>query len=502
MARKGAGRDNAADSKKEISVFREDAEARILQTRAWICSDRVTDDCIVGRIQYEGCRCLIHGQMKLSGRRWEEAQQKRYIETGQRSYQLWEAYERRDSKAFLRTNAELMFRGDRRWELVEGKTELKQLELFLTCSRQGATEYELVECRNRRPPYSTIYSPKDAALRAEIMRLKRCTCDLFTEQHIQFHGDLARPSSQVELKVIAIGGGTDTLSTERHHSKNERRARFRVWSHTQDLPSLSTWHTTGVMTDPNPFQVYTSKDDLEETAQKPASSSAPRRRLGPNVWKWRVFLHMEAGGARITAARGAELSARFRNLPPERDAFYTELGESARIAHAHGAHPLGNVQKARRLNRQAAKALGAPVPLPQLLDGAPTSSDAELAIVPLEQSVPDTENSPILRDAHALLRRGRADALVEENTVKADVAMLAEHCEKSREGLRRQQEFGGLPVQDMIVEAHPRAQVLTWRPSPTTRVSQSIRHVAGSSMVDASKAWREKHYQVLHKNCT
>ena len=126
--------------------------------------------------------------------------------------------------------------------------------------------------------------------------------------------------SQLELRGGLLTAKTDSSSTERAHSKNERRARFRVWTHTQDLASLSAWFSTGTVCVPSAFEVHaeTVEGAGPESARAAASSSsapAParaRRQVPSSWWTWRAFQHMEGGGTFCTREFGAELSERCR----------------------------------------------------------------------------------------------------------------------------------------------------------------------------------------------
>ena len=57
----------------------------------------------------------------------------------------------------------------------------------------------------------------------------------------EYAGDLLGMDAKAELELVARFADTDTASTERVHSENQRRGKHKVWTHPPDLASTSAW---------------------------------------------------------------------------------------------------------------------------------------------------------------------------------------------------------------------------------------------------------------------
>ena len=79
-------------------------------------------------------------------------------------------------------------------------------------------------------------------VRTEMPESSECTLDCCTASCKAFYGqDRDSQTWKAELGGIARGASMDTSSTERRHSVNQRRAKQRTWTHSQDVESLSAW---------------------------------------------------------------------------------------------------------------------------------------------------------------------------------------------------------------------------------------------------------------------
>ena len=90
-----------AEARETISVWREDEDSRARGARSWVLSGTLADDIIIGRCGLNPAFKMLMQQLKLTGSAWEIKQQKIFLETGQRSYCIWEAYENNDGTEFL-----------------------------------------------------------------------------------------------------------------------------------------------------------------------------------------------------------------------------------------------------------------------------------------------------------------------------------------------------------------------------------------------------------------
>ena len=168
-----------------VSVYREEMKDRDTGTRKWIKSGTLLDDVVVARKHYECGRKLMAWQLRISSKAWETRQQKKALDGKERTYPLWEAYEGKAVKTFNADVGRLIF-DESEWDLLGTKTERQQLTLFQISIRLGATGYQLVECRHRRPPFSTFYSLCDPGLRPTLEGAKLCTHDPYTENHMLY----------------------------------------------------------------------------------------------------------------------------------------------------------------------------------------------------------------------------------------------------------------------------------------------------------------------------
>lgn len=109
-------------------------------------------------------------------------------------------------------------------------------------ARAGAATYQLVHVRHRTFPYRLFTLLRDGHAAEAIEGTPPCVLDEYSENFCTtYHGNLVGADALAELELVAALADTDSASTERLHSQNQRRAKFKVWMHPPDLTTMSAW---------------------------------------------------------------------------------------------------------------------------------------------------------------------------------------------------------------------------------------------------------------------
>ena len=162
---------------------------------------------------------------------------------------------------------------------------------------------------------------------------------------------------------------TDTASTERLHSENQRRGKFRVWTHPSDLCSLSTWFIARSQYRQAAELQRGCSDAVKKQAIENVAASAAGPVVLPESKKprrggggaWRAFCKIHATGVKLTGDVASRLSAQYRALTPEEKQKYIDLGELGTTIHAEGGRSFGPRDRTREQygHSSMASALGA-----------------------------------------------------------------------------------------------------------------------------------------------
>lgn len=230
----------ADESKDSDSFWHEDAKNRRQSTMAWALKGRMADDIAIVRIGHKPQSLRMLQQLSLTGEKWEQKQQANVVTKGSREYQVGVAFEGKSDLELLASCSDLMFNPDK-WLAMQSTTEQRQVEAFKGAARTMAARYEASHRRHRSWPlklFGMLQDPRGIA--DELAATSDCLLDSFSlgfKQH--YSHDLCGEAALAEIETLAAVCQTDTSTTEQWHSRNQRRARFRVWSHSQDLPSLS-----------------------------------------------------------------------------------------------------------------------------------------------------------------------------------------------------------------------------------------------------------------------
>ena len=188
-----------------------------------------------------------------------------------------------------------------------------------------AAGYELGTVRHRWYPHITLAAPRDQRCRHKLATDPHCVYDEFAYEWDVFYGPepLSKASAIMEMRAIWVLADQTSQSTERLQSESERRARFRVWTHQDDLESVSAWFSVRRVCKPEVEAIdfeRTPIPALGDAVAEPAAKAEPAPRQPargrrnrtdkPGIWAWRAFVHMEGEGTCLGGPAGALLSAR------------------------------------------------------------------------------------------------------------------------------------------------------------------------------------------------
>lgn len=505
----------AGEEPDEPSVWKEDPRDRVRSTREWFLSGRFNDDMITAQIMYSGQSTRMLKQLSMSGKRWEAKEQRTHTRTGRRRYQVVEAYKARVDMDLLKNGTSLAV-DPSRWLPLGTRTEETQLLAYRLGARLCAATFELLYRPHRSWPYKLFGILDDDVVAAELLTERSCRLDPFSLSFREHYRErVAGSVACAELTALASVLDTDTSSTERWHSRNQRRANFRVWSHVQDFPSLSA-----------DFFAMRARDDLVSScSHKHASDSGekrrrvdksqgleggdgqqrPRRTGGGGAW--RAFLHRNADGRKLTADVVTELSVRYRNLNDQQRKYYVELGVLATIAKQQGELAFG-----RRIRRRA---IGEAPPDP--------AARAALAVEPVAMAtclVPAlsvaakggaggaAQVARIVADATAAQQAGEAEREYEDHAALVDAVAIRKWSAAASVATEAGWALAAsAPTHGALVghwEQVPHAlAILEHRPRATDICATLEQRTSRASSPSPHRAalWRAAHTAVLAKDC-
>lgn len=404
-------------------LWREEAADRVQATRRWVLSDAFVDDMVFAQVQYRPQSARMLRQLSLTGERFEVLQQRRLATDGHRDYPVLDAASAKSDLELMREATDLMFIADR-WVAIQQRTEAIDCRIFRVSSRMGAAAYELLLRRHLNWPFRLFAILADDGVADALAAERECMLDLFSLSFRRAHaqGGLASEVAKAELLALAAIVKTDTSSTERWHSKNQRRARARVWSHTQDVASLGAHFLAQRMRGPiEPAAIGGERKRRRRGAGGHAEHGGEeggKPRCAGGGGPWRAFVHVEGKGRKLTASVAAELSARYAALGDEEREFFKELGQLATIAKQQGDLGFGPRARVR-------SAVSVPPMLADVADGSgPEVGPQGVAPVAIGPARPVQEAaafqfSRIIADARAARADFEADLRMERDEVEA-----------------------------------------------------------------------------------
>lgn len=420
---------NAAGEEQphDVSIWREEAHSRISQTRQWLSSDAFRDDMTIAQLLYRPQSLRMLRQLSTTGESWQREQQQAYIQTGTREYQICLAASGDDDFKLMGAMSQLAMDCGQ-WSMLQQRSEDVCLLLFKSVSRSGALALDLLERRHRYWPFKLflLLGADREVVATQLADAPGCSLDAFTlgfrERYCE--SGLVGELAIAELRLLAALCVTDTASTERWHSRNQRHSRSRVWTHSYGLPALSA-HFVGKRSRGSPLPTDPAESGGKRRRKASAIQSAREEQASTQRsgagGAWRAFLHIQAAGMKFTPSVITELSQKYQALGEEEWQYYNEVGILATIAHRQGELAFG-----RRVRNR-------PMVMTPLSDGvsaghggaAGSASDSQapaeerLQLVPVAQ--PD--NARVLRDARAAKKEAKVEGDMEQSD--AQVALQA-----------------------------------------------------------------------------
>ena len=207
------------------------------------------------------------------------------------------------------------------------------------CMRPAAVIHQLVAARTAGFPYRmfSLLSPgiDVRAQAAELLSTPLCLLDDWSKKFLEVNdteAKLSSPEALCELEVLAEVALCNTVSTERAHSKNLRRAATRHQTQKADLRYIALTHL-GHSAPASSLRAEAprklpSASKRKGRPPKQSSSSAPVAKVKGGGGAWRAFVHHNlAGGRKLTGQNIRELSDAYRRLTAEELLQYQRLGQ-------------------------------------------------------------------------------------------------------------------------------------------------------------------------------
>ena len=258
------------------------------------------------------------------------------------------------------------------------QTESNATKLLVAVLRAGATIYELAYQPLCQWPYKLLLRRRHALWAQELLEASPCCLDDYSKAIVrQFPNEEALHSDAcvTSLSMVSELLDLNTYSTERLHSRSQRRQKSRCQTTAAELSQLACWQQS-VGSWPWCCQMLSLKpqegaarrwpgdapqDDFEnkgntieadnsDEAKRPKPPKRARKQRGGGG-AYRAYIHQVAAQGRLRGLRKFPtwLREEFEQLPPERRAFFDELGKKATRAHSSG----GMAFPAQRLRSRA-----------------------------------------------------------------------------------------------------------------------------------------------------
>ena len=502
------GRGRTEGKGDDASVWREETESRLRNTRQWLLSGKSENDMAIAAIVFAPLERRVLGQLAMSGERWERREQKKATTGSTRDFQALLAFDgKMDSDAMKEASA-LLFSSDP-WQALRCPNEADLARAFKVTARLGAGVYMNLWKRHKTWPYKLFDILRSPATATELGSTPDCMLDPFTEGFNGYYGNrVAGPAATAELSSLLLCAHTDVASTERWHSTNLRRSEFRVHTHKADVASLSAWWMAAQSKRHDSFGVEPgtkSGGTRKPAAKGPVSEGNSGKRRPGAGGAWRAFVHVECQGQVLSPAMATELSVRYHALTPTQREFYETLGMLASAEARSGQRPFGP-----RVRTPAPPPLADAQHAPQA-DAPPAAGEPPYA-TPIGPSLPgcrkrSTESlSYIVKDALRKMAHAKdeANAELEEAVQDAKVARQWSAREAQSPSHAWHVVSGG-PVPtggDVGLSPVPHlSPVMESRHQPSFVAERAAAAAKASSDAHRSKLWQSHHNVILEKNC-
>lgn len=287
---------------------------------------------------------LMTSMLRTSAPRWERKEWLNLERTGSRDYRILLAYDCKETGPFLQHVCELIGED---WPSPPTPTLRSCCLAFRMLARQGAVAFKLLIQRHRGFPYKVFDIARDCSpqILEELLEEPRCLRDPWSDRFLEEHNSaeaLASPSAQMRLRAILEIAHVDTVSTEREHAGNLRKAKNQHGSWAPSLEALAAYRT-----------LQSAVPELHERSkrqqQRGRSLEQARRGIGESdrrrsraVGPWRAFLSEQTskptarGATHWTRAEITGLKEAYHALSDAEKQKYIERGQAMTLANRIG----------------------------------------------------------------------------------------------------------------------------------------------------------------------
>ena len=338
-----------AKEQRDAANWKKQRDEHISGTRQWLRSPSILDDLITAQTLHRPCEKMITVQLATTGSAWEATEQARLQKDGHRKFRPLESHDGGPVRDLIGHFDKQLFE-EGFWICLKDKSQRAQAHLFKLAVRGASAAYQLLHARHRNWPYrlwGMLRPGGDTADR--LAAAPDCTLDDYSKSYKDYHGaGLGGEAGMRELQVVGQMADTDTASTERLHSVNQRRAKFQVWTHRPDLASMSSWFlSNGHCRQTTDFSLHRGRSGSDTRAIDGGSGSGAvlpvdqKKKSRGGGGAWRAYVHVHAKDRIMDGPAWSELARGYRSLSPAGRKRYDEMGDSAADVHRAGARSLG-----------------------------------------------------------------------------------------------------------------------------------------------------------------
>ena len=343
-------------------------QQHISGTRKWLQSGSICDELIIGQTIFGPYELVILKQLAVAGSEWEAREQDSQMKTGSRKLRPLVAHDD-ESIVELFCEIDMQLFDSSHWRNLRDRTQRAQRHLFKLASRGATAAYQLIRVRHRGWPYRLWDILRPGQTVYDLLFAPECTLDEYAANFRSHYALGAEGAAgQMELRVVGEFAHTDTSSTERIHSVNQRRMKHQVWTHRCELTTLGSWFLANCHSrQAAEYARHMSPVGSQGPSGSPAASSGDVAM--PLVKKhkggggpWRAFLHVHAKGQKLSSADFSALSARYKALSDTDKEYYNKLGSDAADVHRSGLRSFGKRERVDQLFLQVGHAAAAGLP--------------------------------------------------------------------------------------------------------------------------------------------
>lgn len=330
-------------------LFRRQIAAARVAAKAFLLKESTPQKLFAARRQLEPQSALMKQMLVMSAPKWERRQLVCLAQTGHRKHRMLLALNCALTKPFMDRVQRLLLD---EWGMVPKPTIEFCSEAFRMVARSGAVCFSLLITRHRKYPFRLFHllEPHDPEFAEEVWDERPCLLDPWSRRFLSSCSSSADLSSDVvllRLQALVEMSHIDTVSVEREHAGNLRRAKARD-TRAQTVEDLAAWMTVRTSL-PEMFSAPRPPRQTSSASARRSSASGSARAIGP----WRAFVsertsqNVARGRVQWTREELKALKAEYVQLTPDQKHHFIELGHAMSLARAVGS------------NREKAQARGA-----------------------------------------------------------------------------------------------------------------------------------------------